>query len=83
MLCSGLFPTKDSASLEEQISQHFMPFNPLFSLGYVTAAVCSYLPHFLFKQAKDVSFRTNVEGPQISLTDLVFSSLPNEKEDDE
>jgi hypothetical protein len=79
VLCSGKSPTKDAASLEEQIAQQLMPVNSLFSTEYVTAAVCSSLPQFLFKQAKDVSLQTNIEGPQILLAVLIFSSLPNEK----
>jgi hypothetical protein len=59
-------------------AQQFMPVNSLFSTEYVTAAVCSSLPQFLFQQAKDVSLQTNIEGPHILLAVLIFSSLPNE-----
>jgi hypothetical protein len=79
VLCSGQSPTTDTASLEKQIVQHLMPVNSLFSTEYVTAAVCSSLPQFLFKQANNVSLQTNIEGPQILLAVLIFSSLPNEK----
>jgi hypothetical protein len=79
VLCSGQSPTKDAASLEEQIVQQLMPVNSLFSTEYVTAAICSSLPQFLFKQAKDVPLQTNIEGPQILLAVLIFSSLPTDK----
>jgi hypothetical protein len=79
VLCSGQSPTKDAASLEEKIAQKLMPVNSLFSTEYITAAVCSSLPQLLFKQAKDVSLQTNIEGPQILLAVLIFSSLPYEK----
>jgi hypothetical protein len=79
VLCSGQSPAKDAASLEKQIAQQLMHVNSLFSTEYVTAVVCSSLPQFLFKQAKDVSLQTNIEGPQVLLAVLIFYSLPNEK----
>jgi hypothetical protein len=79
VLCSGQSPPKDAASLEKQIAQQLMHVNSLFSTEYVTAVVCSSLPQFLFKQAKDVSLQTNNEGPQVLLAVLIFYSLPNEK----
>jgi hypothetical protein len=62
VLCSGQSPTKDAASLEEQIAQQLMPANSLFSTEYVTAAVCSSLPQFLFKQDKDFPFRKTLKA---------------------
>jgi hypothetical protein len=79
VLCSAQSPTKDAASLEEQIDQLLMPVNSLFSTEYFAAAVCSLLPQFLFNQAKNVSLLTNIEGPQILFAVLIFSSLPNDK----
>jgi hypothetical protein len=56
-----------------------MPVNSLFSTEYVTASVHSSMPQFLFKLGKNVSLQKNIEGPQILLALLNFSSLPNEK----
>jgi hypothetical protein len=75
MLCFGQSPTKDAASLEEQITQQLISVNYLFSTEYVTAAGCSSLPQFLFTKAEEVSLQANIEGPQILLAVLIFSSL--------
>ena len=82
VLCSVQSPTKDAASLDELIAQQLMPVNSLFTNEYVTAAVCSSLPQFLFRQARDVPLLSDIECPQRLLAVLIFSSLPNEKDDE-
>jgi hypothetical protein len=70
-------PSKDSDAANSR--GELLPIRTVFNAEYTAAAVCSVIPAFIHKRVKDENLILENELPLQFLSEILFSSLPNEK----